>query len=74
MKVEDDVYMIEPYNFIAKGQEHMICKLHKSIFGLKQAFQSWNIHFDKVIKSFDFEQRTHKPCVYKKCERRVVIF
>ena len=35
MKVEDDVYMMEPYDFIAKGQEHMVCKLHRSIFGLK---------------------------------------
>ena len=36
MKVEDDVYMIEPYSFIAKSQEHMVCKLHRSIFGPKQ--------------------------------------
>ena len=35
MKNEDDVYMIEPYIFIAQGQEHMVCKLHASDFGLK---------------------------------------
>ena len=32
MNIEDDVYMMEPYGFIAKGQEHMICKLHRFIF------------------------------------------
>ena len=35
IKVKDDVYMIEPYRFIARGQEHMVCKMHMSIFGLK---------------------------------------
>ena len=38
MKVEDDVYMIEPYDFIAKGQEHMVCKFHRFFIGFKQVF------------------------------------
>ena len=33
MKVED-VYMMESYSFIAKGQEHMVCKLHRSIYNI----------------------------------------
>ena len=74
MKVEDEVYMIKPYSFIAKGQEHMVCKLYRSIFRLNQASRSWNIRFDQVIKSFIMEQNTGEPCVYKKCERSVVIF
>ena len=40
MKVEYDVYMIELDDFIAKGQEHMVYNLHRSIFGFKQASQS----------------------------------
>ena len=27
-----------------------------------------------MIKSFDFEQNMDKPCVYKKCERSLVMF
>ena len=56
MKVEDDVYMIEPNGFIAKGQKYVVCKLYRSIFGLKHASRSWNIHFDQVIKSLVIEQ------------------
>ena len=32
-----DVYMSQPTSFEEVGKEHMICKLSKSIYGLKQA-------------------------------------
>ena len=41
---------------------------------LKQASQSWNIHFDQAIKSFGFEQNTDEPCVYNKCKQSMVMF
>jgi hypothetical protein len=33
---------------------------------LKQASQSWNIHFDEVVKGFGFLQNEEEACVYKK--------
>ena len=33
--LEEDIYMGQLEEFIAKGQEHMICKLQRSIYGLK---------------------------------------
>ena len=47
---------MQPEDFIATNQEHMVCKLKMSIYGLKQASRSWNIRFDQVIKSFGFEK------------------
>ena len=43
-----------------------MCKLQKSIYGLKQASRSWNIHFDEVVKGFGFHQIEEEACVYKK--------
>ncbi|KAL0402115.1 UNVERIFIED_CONTAM: hypothetical protein Slati_4241400, partial [Sesamum latifolium] len=37
-----------------------------SIYGLKQAFQSWNTRFDEVIRGHDFIMNEFNPCVYKK--------
>jgi transposase InsO family protein len=72
--LEEDIYMIQPDGFIAKGQEHKVCKLHRSIYGLKQASRSWNIRFDETVKSFGFSQSQHEPCVYKKGEGNRVVF
>ena len=33
--LENDIYIQQPKGFIAKGQEHMVCKLKGSIYGLK---------------------------------------
>ncbi|KAL0427390.1 UNVERIFIED_CONTAM: hypothetical protein Slati_2913800, partial [Sesamum latifolium] len=37
-----------------------------SIYGLKQASQSWNTRFDKVIRGYDFIKNEYDPCVYNK--------
>ena len=31
--LEKDIYMQQPEGFIARGQEHMACKLQRSIYG-----------------------------------------
>jgi len=66
--------MMQPEGFIEKNQEHMVCKLKMSIYGLKQASRSWNIRFDQAIKSFGFEQNLDEPCVYKRHQDKVVMF
>ena len=68
--LEEDIYIRQPEEFIAKGQEHMVCKLQRSIYGLKQASLSWNIRFDQAIKTFGFDKSLDEPCVYKKNSRR----
>lgn len=73
-QLDDDIYIMELDGFIANNQEDMVCKLQRSIYGLKQASQSWNIRFDEIIKQFGFQQNMDEPCVYKKCQDKIVIF
>jgi hypothetical protein len=66
--------MMQPDGFIARNQSDMVCKLQRSIYGLKQASRSWNIRFDETIKQYGFEQNLDEPCVYKKCKDSIVTF
>ena len=71
---EEDIYMMQPNGFITKNQEQRVCKLQKSIYGLKQVSRGWNIRFDQAIKSFGFCQNPDESCVYIKSEGGRVVF
>ena len=70
--LEKEIYMMQPEGFMVKNQEHMVCKLKMSIYGLKQVSRSWNIRFDPAIKSFGLEQNLDEPCMYKRHQFKVV--
>jgi hypothetical protein len=72
--LDEDVYMIQPKGFVDPINAEKICKLQKSIYGLKQASRSWNIHFDEVVKGFGFHHNEEESCVYKKESESVVAF
>src|SRR3954463_3018636 len=70
----EDVYMMQPEGFVDPNNAGKVCKLLKSIYGLKQASRSWNIRFDEVVKEFGFIKNEQKPCVYKKESGRALVF
>ncbi|KAA3461794.1 gag/pol protein [Gossypium australe] len=72
--LEESIYMMQPTEYIAKGNEHKVCKLIRSIYGLKKASCSWNHKFDQAIKTFGFEQNLNEPCVYKRLGDGKVVF
>src|SRR3954447_23823612 len=72
--LEDDMYMIQPEGFVDPENASKVCKLQKSIYGLKQASQSWNIRFKEVVKSFGFIENEKEPCVFKKFSGSSIVF
>ncbi|KAJ9561556.1 hypothetical protein OSB04_006716 [Centaurea solstitialis] len=56
-KLTEDVYMQQPEGFVDPKNPNKVCKLLKSIYGLKQASRSWNLHFDVRIKEFGFTKK-----------------
>ncbi|KAK4388267.1 Copia protein [Sesamum angolense] len=72
--VEEEIYMDQPEGFTVVGEEHKVCHLQRSIYGLKQASRSWNILFDEVIRGYDFVKNDFDPCVYKKVSGSSVLF
>ena len=39
--IDEMIYMMQPKNFVLENPKNMVCKLKKSIYGLKQASQQW---------------------------------
>ncbi|KAK8995295.1 hypothetical protein V6N11_069734 [Hibiscus sabdariffa] len=73
-KLEEDVYMTQPEGFVTPENAGKVCKLQRSIYGLKQASRSWNLRFNDAIKEFGFIRNEDEPCVYKKFSGSIVSF
>ena len=62
-KLIEEVYMEQPPGFETSTSTNKVCKLKRSIYGLKQASQSWNLRFDDAVKEFGFIRNSEEPCV-----------
>ncbi|RZB42467.1 Retrovirus-related Pol polyprotein from transposon TNT 1-94 [Glycine soja] len=64
--LEEEVYMKQLKDFSSNSGEHLVCKLNKSIYGLKQASRQWYLKFHGIISSFGFEENPMDQCIYHK--------
>lgn len=58
-ELKEDIYMRVP-----KGSRNMICKLNKSIYGLKQSANCWFNKLDQTLKSCGFTKSNKDNCIY----------
>ena len=72
-ELEEEVYMRQPEGFVAKGREHLVCKLKRSIYGLKQSPRCWNSALDSRLKTMGFAQTTSDPCLYVSTEGEMFV-
>ena len=70
----EDVYMTQPVGFEEPGEEHMVCKLKKSIYGLKQASRQWYLKFDMIVTQKGFKENIVDQCIYMKVSGSNFIF
>ncbi|WKA11799.1 hypothetical protein VitviT2T_029262 [Vitis vinifera] len=54
--LEEEVFMEIPPGLKLSSSNDLVCKLHKSLYGLKQSPRAWFERFTKVIKGEEFSQ------------------
>jgi hypothetical protein len=65
-ELEEEVYVKQPLGYIKEGEEHKVLKLHKALYGLRQAPRAWNIKLDCTLKSLGFEKSPLEHAMYKR--------
>jgi hypothetical protein len=63
----EEVYMRQPEGY--DDGTGRVCKLRKSIYGLKQASRTWNTAINQTIIGLGFTQLKSDPCLYVKRDR-----
>jgi transposase InsO family protein len=64
--LEETVYMEQVPGFEARGEQaDHVCKLSKSLYGLKQAGRTWNTKIDSALRAASFIPVPADMCVYK---------
>lgn len=61
-ELKEDVFMKQPIGF--DDNSGRVCKLHKSLYGLKQSSRCWNMKFKSFIEEFGFVASESDPCVF----------
>ncbi|KAL4011851.1 hypothetical protein IC575_028915 [Cucumis melo] len=64
--LDEEVFIDQPEGFMVEGKEHMVCKLKRSIYGLKQVSKQWYLKFNDTITSFGFKENIVDRCIYLK--------
>jgi hypothetical protein len=60
-KLDEEIYIRLPTGIKCNGE---ICRLQKSIYGLKQASRAWNKDLGMLLKDLGLQQSNYDPCVY----------
>ena len=64
--LEEEVYMDQPLGFETTSEGNLVCRLKKSIYGLKQASRQWYLKFNDTVLSYGFVEMTVDRCIYMK--------
>ncbi|GKE68958.1 retrovirus-related pol polyprotein from transposon TNT 1-94, partial [Tanacetum coccineum] len=65
--LDEDIYMTQPKGFqSARKEENLVCKLKKSLYGLKQEPRQWYLKFDSFMQRAGYKRYAMDHCCYLK--------
>jgi len=58
--------MSQPEGFVNVRKEHLVCRLRKSLYGLKQSPRQWYKRFDTFMLQIGYKRGEYDCCVYSR--------
>lgn len=62
--LKEDVFMAQPHGFKDSQHPDYVCKLHKAIYGLRQALRAWHDALKSFITSYGFTTSRSNPSLF----------
>ena len=62
--VHEEIFMTQPTGFVTSGSEDKVCRLKRSLYGLKQSGRCWNEKMNKKFLEAGLLRSKVDPCVY----------
>lgn len=74
-ELAEEVYVVQPPGFIKEGEDSKVLRLHKALYGLRQAPRAWNIKLDDTLLQLGFQRSPSEYAVYVRGEgvRRLLL-
>ena len=69
--LKDPVYMY-PLEGLEVNSKNLVCKVHKALYGLRQAPKCWNSLFKEYLMKLGFQRSKKDPCLYF-CEKMFLL-
>ena len=66
--LKEEIFMEQPPGYVKAGKENLVCKLKKSLYGLKQSSRCWNVAFCEYMETSNFRESAVDPCVFVRAE------
>ncbi|KAL2232741.1 UNVERIFIED_CONTAM: Retrovirus-related Pol polyprotein from transposon RE1, partial [Sesamum indicum] len=63
-KIVTEIYVLPPKGYSV--EPNLVCKLQRSLYGLKQASHQWNVELTIKLTAFGFVQSAHDHCLFIK--------
>jgi len=65
--IDCEIYVEQPQGFEQRNdKKHLVLRLKKSLYGLKQSSRNWNNLFDSYLIEEEFIRSINDPCLYYK--------
>ena len=71
--LDEEIYIEQPPGYEVKGKENLVCKLKRSLYGLKQSPRCWNQRFTTYLQELGFEKCESDYCVFVKKDPLILI-